>query len=60
MKDRIFIEIPFMKNTPENVRAIQAIVENISAENLLKVAAKLEKLGADKMNSKLKTGLGLI
>lgn len=60
MKDLITIEIPFIKNTPENVIAIQAIAEHINAENLLKVASKIDKLGADKVNSKLKTGLALI
>jgi hypothetical protein len=60
MKDRITIEIPFMKNTPENVAAIQAIAEHINSENLKKVASKIERLGPEKLNSKLKTGLGLI
>lgn len=60
MKDRITIEIHFMKNTPENVRAIQTIAEHINSENLIKVAQKINRLGAEKLNSKLKTGLGLI
>jgi hypothetical protein len=60
MKDTISIQIPFTKNTVENVKAIQAIAEYISSDNLQKVHQKINALGPEKLNKKLKTGLGYI
>lgn len=60
MKKKIEIEISILKDTPEVIEAIQAIAEHVSNDNLKKVNEKIKKLGPEKLNSKLKTGLGLI
>ena len=60
MKDKITVEIPFTKNTPEVRAAIQAIADGVSADNLKAVHNKLNNLGPDKLNDKLKKGLGFI
>lgn len=57
---QITIEVPATKATVEMIRIMQKICTEISPENLRKVEEKLSRLGADKLNSKLKTGLSLI
>lgn len=57
---QITIDIPTTKATPEMIRIMERICKEISPENLRKVDEKLSRLGADKVNSKLKTGLSLI
>ncbi len=57
---QITIDIPATKATPEMIRIMEKICKEISPENLRKVEEKLTKLGAEKLNTKLKTGLSFI
>lgn len=60
MNDKLTIEVPFTKNTPEVAAALQAIAAGVSAENLIEVHKRLQKHGPEVLNKKLKTGLGFI
>jgi hypothetical protein len=57
---QITIDVPATKATPEMIRIMQRFCTEIDPENLRKVDEKLTKMGAEKMNSKLKTGLSFI
>ena len=57
---QITIDIPATKATSEMIRIMQKVCIEISPENLRKVDEKLTKLGSEKLNAKLKTGLSFI
>ncbi len=57
---QITLDIPASKATTEMIRIMEKICKEISPENLRKVDEKLTKLGTEKLNTKLKTGLSLI
>ncbi|HEY1046512.1 MAG TPA: hypothetical protein VGF79_08735 [Bacteroidia bacterium] len=57
---QITLDIPATKSTPEMIRIMEKICKEITPENLRIVEEKLKKLGAEKLNSKLKTGLSFI
>ena len=60
MKTQIIIEIPFYRDSPQYNAAIKKVVENISVENMIEVARKIDKHGSDSLNQKLSKGLNFI
>jgi hypothetical protein len=57
---QITIDVPATKATPEMIRIMQKVCVEISPENLRKVDEKLTKHGAERLNTKLNTGLSFI
>lgn len=57
---KIIIEISLYKDTPEYREALQKVADCISTELLQTVARKIDKLGKENFNKKLKTGLEFI
>jgi hypothetical protein len=53
------IEIQPSKSTPEIKRAIEIIAQNLTSQNILKVAEKLEK-NPEKVNKVIPTGLKFV